>query len=183
MNYYKGLFYVHCYNVGFFGGWRCGDIFIDGHYSFVTDLNQFVVWKFGTYESLTTIKKVREFPKLTEIEIGYCNDVLLEGIRKAMSNSLHPNLTFIEEPLWDTVYGQDRVKMKRMWGHLVKYPFKKHNCSLNIHQGDTVKNKETGKIIKVSYMYDLRALNKDDLWELTDRYSYFPEINIPENLK
>jgi len=183
MNYFKGLYFVSAYNVGFFGGWRCGNINIDGHYDFVTDLKEFVIWKFGTYANLTSIRPDYVEPKLTENEVGFCNDVLLDSIRSAMSNNLNPNLSFIEEKLWENIYGDTRIQMVEQWNKLTHYKFAKHNVSLNIHSGDVVLDKERNEEFKVTYMHDLKYINQHDNYVLTDkRYDYFPEIIIPEHI-
>lgn len=183
MKFYKGLYYLSCYNVGFFGGWRCGNISIDGHYMFVTDLKEFVIWKFGGYANLTSITPDYKEPILTEVEAGFCNDILLDQIRRDMSNTMNPNLTFIEEPLWDSIYGDYRTLMFEQWNKLHHYKFTKHNVSLNIHCGDVVLDKPRNEEFKVTYMHDIRYINKCEDYVLTDkRYDYFPEIIIPEHI-
>ena len=177
MNYYKGLYLISSYNVGIFGGWRCGKISIDGHYKFITDLKEFVVWKFGDYANLVSIIKVHEEPDLTEIEHHFCNDVLLGYIRQAMSNEINLDLTDISDPIWDNVYGDTRVKMLILWDKLKRYEFFKHNVSLNIHYGDTIRV-ASGREFKVNHYHDIKSLNKDDDNILVKRYDYFPEINI-----
>ncbi len=183
MKYFKGLFYTSAYNVGFLGGWRCGNINIDGHYVFVTDLKEFVVWKFGSYANFTSITPDYQEPILTEIEAGFCNDILLDQIRRAMSNNINPNLSFIEEPLWDNIYGDIRVVMVEQWNKLYHYKFTKHNVSLNIDSGDEVINVTNKEKFKVGYMHDIKYINKCEDYQLTEnRYNYFPEITIPEHI-
>lgn len=179
MQYYKGLYSASLYNLGFLGGWRCGDVTIDGHYSFVTDLKEFVVWKFGTYGNLISITDDYQEPILTEIEIHMVNDAILSQIRRDMSNSISPNLTDIADPIWDTIYGDVRIEMHEQWGKLKHYPFSKSNVSLNVTRGDTVKDVETGEEILISYIHDIKSVNQYEKWVLVPekRYSYFPDLS------
>ena len=183
MNYYKGLYKIDVYNAGFFGGWRCGDIGIDGHYTFITDLKEFVIYKFGTYCGLTSMIEVHERPILSENEIRFCNDLLLDEIRRAMYNEQSPNLIDISEPMWETYYADDRIEMPEMWETLKHYPFVKHNISKNISYGDVVIDVERNETFRVTHIHDLRYMNKmEDMYILTDdRYSYFPELKIKKH--
>lgn len=178
MKYYKGLYYGELYNMGFLGGWRCGAIQLDGHYCYVTDLNHFVLWKFGDYANFTSISEKYEEPKLSEVEERFANDCILDRIRRDMYSSQNPNLTDIAHPMWDDIYGGTRELMVKQWEALKKYPFLKHNSSLNIDQGDTVKNESTGEEFMVDYFHDVQHINKNEQYVLTKRYDYFPELSL-----
>ena len=180
MKYYKGLYGGTLHNVGFFGGWRCGAITIDGHYSYVTDLKEFVFWKFGTYANLTSITEDYQEPVLSEIEIHYANDVILEQIRRDMYNKTNPNLTDIADKLWDGIYGDTRIEMKKQWKNLKHYPFSKSNVSLNIHSGDWVRNSQTGEEFMVNYQHNVEYINKCEDYVLIPekRYSEFPDLSV-----
>lgn len=178
MKYYKGLYYGELYNVAFLGGWRCGEMQIGGHYCYVTDLKKFVFWQFGDYANFTSITEKYIEPKLSEVEQRFANDCILEQIRRDMYSSQNPNLTDIAHPMWNDIYGDTRELMVKQWEALEKYPFLKHNSSLNIDQGDTVENTETGEIFKVEYFHDVVYINKKDKYKLVERYDYFPELTL-----
>jgi hypothetical protein len=178
MLFYKNLLYGSMYNLGFLGGWRCFPNSIDGHYDFITDLKEFVIWQFGDYATLTTIKEKYSEPALTDIEQGFCNDAILSHIRRAMFNNLNPNCTDIADPMWDNVYGDDRVKIIEMWGKLKKYPFSKSNVSLNIVQGDYVTDGK--EVFKADHNCDISYINKCEKYKLVEgkRYDFFPAIPL-----
>lgn len=153
------------YNLGFFGGNREGKINVDGQYKVITDMNEFVIMKFGGYGNFTSFPEV-ENPKpevLSESDYRFVHDAIL----KSVPDSRHHN-----------EIAEADVKL---FSEAKRYKLNQNRISANIQVGDKAQNLKTGEIIEVDYDYDIMYLNRNHQWKLVDR-DVHPEMETLENL-
>ena len=153
------------YNFNFFGGGREGKVRLDGHYEVVTDLKEFVIWKFGDYANFVSIRPVHEVIELTPSEIRLANDGIYSHILRCGID----DATDIADSTWDNIYGEQRVESVKMWNELKHYPFQQNYVSANIHTGDTVIDLRNNETFKVEYYHDLRLINRNHSFKLANR--------------
>jgi hypothetical protein len=165
INKYKELYIMSLYNFNYFGGWREGNSRLDGHYEVVTDLKEFVIWKFGDYANFVSIRPVHEVIELTASEIRLAND----GIYSHILSYGIDDATDIEDSTWDNIYGDKRIESVKMWNELKHYSYAGKYISANIHRGDTIINLHTNESWKVEYYHDLSLINRNHVYKLIDR--------------
>lgn len=177
MKKYKNLYVLSAYNLGFLGAWREGETGVNGHYTIVTDLKEFVIRKFGTYANFTSITPDNQEVLLKENGIRVVNDYLVKECGKYACEGA----TDIADEMWDNVYGDTRISMESLWKTEKHYPYIPNRISANIQQGDKVKNLKDGEVFVCTYEHDMQYMNRNFMYMLVDRPSLHPlPMNINE---
>jgi len=158
----KELLILPAFNLAFFGGWR-EKISIDGHYTLITDGNEFVFYKIGDYGGMTWIKECFESPVLSEGDYRYVND-------------------FIRHTSKSRFREVDEQKEIDLFNSLKKYKLADKNLSANINYGDNIIDLETDEKLLVDYDHNLRYLNQNFKYKILDR-DLHPAKNTLQNLK
>lgn len=161
----KAFYLIEIYNLGFFGGWRCGNTGIDGQYVFLVamDKSEFTAFKFGGYNNLTS------FP-----DTDYVNEVFTQDAIDFMHDAL---ISYRQknEPVECT-----DAKYIAIWNQQQHFPIYETPISRNIHAGDAVTNLITGEKKIVEYGCDLKYYNRNMEWKLDRRNDHVEPMTITQ---
>ena len=169
---YKDVYITSAFNLGFFGGGRCGNNQIDGHFKFYfsTKENKFSIIKLGGYGGFMVMSDEKDLQPLSEIEQRLANDYLLDTLGKVSVNRF--GMTNLAEELWLDIYEDERNFIDTNWHKMIKYDLVFSNSSLRIGFGDTIKDKTTGEVFELDHNYDnyfIKVANRDEKYEITKR--------------
>lgn len=165
LHYSKGLIYFQLHNLGYFGGGRCGNISIDGHYEIITDLKEFVIQQFGTYANFISINEKIYQPNLTEGEYKFVHDAILGALGQN-----YGNVHSIDLEMWRDIYCDYREKIPLLWKNLKHYKITEQTISPNIKPGDIVS--KNGEKDKVTWYWDIKYINKCNDYKIVEKYKY-----------
>ncbi len=174
---FKNLYILELYNFGYMGVQRESQAKIDGHYTVVTDLKEFVIQKFGDYAGFQSITPdIQSLNDLNESSYRFVND----GIRTELARYSAKEATDIADPMWDDIYGETRVNMVSLWKSEKHYPYSPIRISANIHWGDNVIDLKTGETFKVNSDHDIPYINRNFRWKLIDRELHPKKMTLAE---
>lgn len=156
----KKLYSNSLYNFAFFGHWRENCESLDGHFAYITDLQDFIFYKTADYGGLTWVRPKFSVPELSDSQYRYVHDEILENEHKEVPDVL-----------------PDAVKL---WETLKHYPLGDHRISANIGHGDRIVHLETGETVTVGGWHYLRGLNKNYHWKLMDRDLHPEPVKLSE---
>lgn len=152
---------VVMYNFAYFGGQR-ETVNLNGHFTAITDMNEFVFFKHGDYLGFTTYEPMFESRDLTDSEYRLANDY----VRK-----------HLERESYVSVATSDDVAL---FNTLKRYKYSEKTISANITYGDKVIDLFTKEVFVVNNDHNVSYINRNFNYKLVDRDLHPKENTILE---
>lgn len=152
---------VVIFNFAYFGGQR-ESVNLSGHFTAITDMDEFVFFKHGDYLGFTTYEPMFESRDLTDSEYRLANDYVREHLKSE---------SFVSDATNEDI---------KLFNELKRYKYSDKTISANITYGDKVINLFTNEVFEINHDRDVNYINRNFNYKLVDRDLHPKENTLSE---